>query len=55
MKYIEFKKMSKKQQKEILAKTRKPPIPKSIISDSKAEFLKKQQRKEMQKIKKDNI
>lgn len=36
-KYISVDKMSKKKQKELLKKHRLPPIPRSRISDSKAE------------------
>ena len=35
---------SKKQRREILKQHRKPPMPKSRISESKAEFLEKQKR-----------
>ena len=48
-KFISKEKMSKKAQKELLKRNRKPPIPPSRKSDSKAERDRKLRRIEKQK------
>ena len=50
--FIEFEKLSKKEQKAILKSYRKPPIPPSRKSDSKAAWKKKHARAEKQKLRK---
>ena len=50
-KFIPVEKMSKKAQKQQRNEHRKPPIPPSRKSDSKATFLEKKRRIEKQKLK----